>query len=225
MFKYKQTKEHRKKIGLANAINMKEYWNTHKPTKKQLEVLCNSAKKRKEKYGYINSPEVRRKLSKSISKMWKENRVTEKQKQTLFKEGIDNRRVNTQFKEGHEVSNSTREAVKESRAKQIFPKKDSLIEIKIQNLLKQLKINFITHQYMNMIEHKYQCDIFIPSRNMIIECDGQYWHKYPIGNEIDIIRNRELREKGFRVLRLWEPEIKAIELNEFNQLLERLNGS
>jgi len=109
--------------------------------------------------------------------------------------------------------------IKDSRKKQIFPLKDTSIEIKIQNFLKQLNINFLTHQYIKEIEHGYQCDILIPSMNLVIETDGDYWHKYPIGNDIDHIRTKELLEKGFKVLRLWEFEIKKMELNDFQSKL------
>ena len=104
----------------------------------------------------------------------------------------------------------------EARKYQITPTKDTKIEIKIQNLLKKLNINFKTHQYMK-IKHGYQCDILIPSLNLIVECDGDYWHKYLIGREIDKIRTNELLEKGFRVLRLWENEIRVMELNDFKE--------
>jgi hypothetical protein len=54
-----------------------------------------------------------------------------------------------------------------------------------------------------------------------IEADGNYFHNYPLGNEIDIIRNNELREKGFKVLRLWEFEIRAMELGDLkNKLIQ-----
>jgi very-short-patch-repair endonuclease len=71
------------------------------------------------------------------------------------------------------------------------------------------------------IEHTYQCDILIPDINLVIEVDGDYWHKYPIGNDIDHIRTSELLSKGFKVLRLWEFEIRAMDLNKFK---ERIYG-
>ena len=106
--------------------------------------------------------------------------------------------------------------IKEARKKQITPKYDTKIEVKIQNFLKELKIEYFTHQYMK-IKHGYQCDILIPSLNLVIECDGDYWHKYPIGLEKDHFRTKELIEKGFRVLRLWERDIKKMNLNEFKE--------
>ena len=101
----------------------------------------------------------------------------------------------------------------------VFPKEDTSIEVKIQDFLKKLGIEFYTHQYMH-IEHSYRCDIFIPSKNLVIECDGTYWHKYPTGTEIDHIRTKELLEKGFKVLRLWEFEIREMHIDKFKEKLE-----
>lgn len=110
----------------------------------------------------------------------------------------------------------TSDTLKEMRRRGdlITPKKDTSIEVKIQNYLKQLGMEFFTHQYID-INHGYQCDILIPSMDLVIECDGDYWHKYPVGNDIDHIRTKELLEKGFKVLRLWECEIKAMGINDF----------
>lgn len=103
----------------------------------------------------------------------------------------------------------------------VIPKKDSKIEVKIQRFLKQIGIDFFIHQYMKEIEHSYQCDILIPSKNLVIECDGNYWHKYPVGRDIDKVRTKELIEKGFRVLRLWESEIKKMSLNNFKNIVKK----
>lgn len=120
---------------------------------------------------------------------------------------------------GKKHSEKTIDLIKQARAKQITPTKDTSIEVKIQNFLKQLGIEFFTHQYIK-IEHGYQCDIFIPSRNLVIECFGDYWHKIPYGNPLDSVRCRELREAGYRVLVLWEREIKVIELNDLKNKLK-----
>ena len=119
---------------------------------------------------------------------------------------------------GEDNSKKYKDKIKERRAKQIFPLKDSSIEVKLQKYLKQLGIEFYTHQYMK-IEHGYQCDILIPKQNginkkTIIECFGDYWHKFPLGREIDVQRCQELRKAGFRVLVFWENEIKVMELND-----------
>jgi hypothetical protein len=42
-----------------------------------------------------------------------------------------------------------------------------------------MELTFFTHQYIKEIEHGYQCDILIPLMRLVIECYGDYWHKYP----------------------------------------------
>ncbi len=116
---------------------------------------------------------------------------------------------------GKKRSKETKLKIKKARAKQIMPIRDTTIEVKIQIFLKELGYEFFTHHYIKEIEHGYQCDILIPSMNLVIECDGDYWHKYPIGLEKDHIRTKELIEKGFKVLRLWEKEIKVMNVNDF----------
>jgi G:T-mismatch repair DNA endonuclease (very short patch repair protein)/endogenous inhibitor of DNA gyrase (YacG/DUF329 family) len=130
---------------------------------------------------------------------------------------------------------------RELRARQIFPKKDTSIEVKVQNLLTYLHLEFVTHKYISEITHAYQCDIFIPvqegiTQKTIIECDGCFFHACPIckekeyywtreRKEIDRMRTRELQEQGFRVLRFWEHEIKKMTLDDLRTKLLNKNLS
>jgi hypothetical protein len=130
--------------------------------------------------------------------------------------------------------------LKEARSLLIMPFQDTSIEIKIQNFLKELKIGFFTHYYCKEIAHSYQCDIFIPvqkNRNrfikqpIIIECDGDYYHcnseiyEIPINEmqreqiEADKIRTRELLQRGYKVIRLWENEINKLKLEDFGEII------
>lgn len=136
---------------------------------------------------------------------------------------------------GKEKSKFLKEIIKENRKKQIFPMRDTKIEVKIQNYLKELKVEFFTHYYCEEILHAYRCDVFIPVQEgivqkTIIECDGDYWHgnslKYSNLNnwqkeqiKKDKIRTQELKEKGFRVIRLWENKIKEMNLNGLKEVL------
>lgn len=107
-----------------------------------------------------------------------------------------------------------RQKIKDARLKQIFPKVDTKIEVIIRNFLDILNIKYKPHKVIN-IKHRYQCDFYLPDLNMVIECDGNYWHKYPFGTEIDIIRTKEMLEMGYKVLRLWESEIIKLSLDGF----------
>ncbi len=133
-------------------------------------------------------------------------------------------------------SKETREKHRIFRSTQIFPMKDTSIEVKIQNFLSLLHIEYIAHKYISEITHAYQCDIYIPSKKLIIEADGCYWHGCLICNkndkglselqnkqiQEDKIRTKELIEKGFRVIRLWEHDINKMSLENFNDRLQNL---
>ncbi len=148
-----------------------------------------------------------------------------RKKQSIIK--LNYFKINVSHSKGRTLSAEHIQKIKNARAKQITPIKDTSIEIKIQNFLKGLDIDFITHNYMK-IKHGYQCDIFIPSMNLVIECDGDYWHNYPVGLDKDHIRTRELIENGFKVLRLWERDINKMELEdmerEINNLTKLIGG-
>ena len=157
----------------------------------------------------MSDPIIRAKISRTFIR--KGNTPPNKDKVGLYRHTIEDKEIIKQLyhkrvcnecgkvkgKEGHKCVGETK------------------IEIKIQTYLKELGIEFFTHEYIKEIRHSYQCDIFIPSLNMVIECDGDYWHKYPTGTELDHIRTKELIEKGFKVLRLWEREINKMSVEDF----------
>ena len=331
------SEEHKKKIGIANAIKMKQYWKDGRATEEQLNLgkqLKERLALKKKKYGYINSPETREKLrrttieaikrgdipkskeispfvkghrinvgrkltkewkrkigeanskalkgkespkkgktyeeingkekakeikerlsksligrkvwnkgKKGIMKAWNKGKTFEeifgKEKANEIKKKISQKNSGRRNKWGHH-SQETIKKIKQARARQVIPKKDTSIEVKIQSFLTQLHLEFYTHQYMH-INHGYQCDIFIPKqetegviipKKTVIECDGCYWHSCKIckryedkpltpkqvkqqGKDND--RTKELEEKGYNVIRLWEHEIKPMKLNEFKE--------
>jgi len=201
-------------------------------------------------YGRKHKEETRRKISlkrkgqhnspkTEFKKGHKESEETRRRKSESRK-GEKNPRYGVKIpKEEHPMYGRThtkeaREKIKRRRTKQVFPIKDTSIEVKIQNFLKTLGIEYFTHQYMK-IEHGYQCDILIPSMNLVIECDGDFIHcnpkryspdfvRFPNSKnnqpayviwERDKIRTKELIEKGFKVLRLWEFEINEMSIKQF----------
>jgi len=173
------------------------------------EIKEKRVRNRMKKGWFKNLKETKKKMSESNHCYWKDKQFSEDHIKNLKKSHIK------YYKEHPEEI----ERLKEQRAKIVLPVKDTSIEVKIQQFLKTLGIEYFTHQYMK-IEHGYQCDVLIPSMNLVIECDGDYWHKYPIGREIDHIRTKELIEKGFKVLRLWEFEIREITLDDFEDRIK-----
>lgn len=232
------SEEHKKKIGLANAILSARHIAQGGTYRRPIEVI-EYHKNKKKNLGYVNSPVARSKLSYRMKWRfaigthqkvpWNKGLTTASslsmQKMNMKKTG-QKRTIESRYKMAQSQLKHIRnhpERIREFRQRMrnvVVPKKDSLIEVKIQDYLKQLGITFYTHQYIQEIEHGYQCDILIPSMNLIIECDGDYWHNYPKGNDMDYIRTSELLQKGFRVIRLWEREIKVLSLSSFKNKME-----
>jgi len=106
---------------------------------------------------------------------------------------------------------------REKKAKKYFS--NTLIERKLQYALIKLGIDFIPNLFINSIKHSYPVDIFIPSLNLVIEADGNYWHHYPFGLEIDRIRTKELITNGFNVLRLWQKDIDVMSVQDLKDKL------
>jgi len=198
----------------------------------------NCSGKRNHRYGLKVSEETRIKMKQSA----KGHFVS---KNTRLKIGKANKgkikskeNIETMRKRMKKIWNTPakKDFARERRKKQIFPLKDTKIELKIQDFLTGLKIEFITHKYMN-IKHAYQCDIFIPIQKeiiqkTIIECDGDFYHMNPnkfspedkcfvkgiTAKEkwkLDDNRTKELIENGFRVIRLWGSEINKMNLEYF----------
>jgi DNA mismatch endonuclease (patch repair protein) len=161
-----------------------------------------------------------------FSEKWKTNiglgeKGRKKSEDWKKKIGLANSKHSSWIKGKHHKS-ETIQKMREKRSKQIIPQKDTSIEIKIQEGLKKLNIPFETHK---VIERFIQCDIFIEP-NIVIFADGCWWHgceqchdknkflRFELGKKIllrktvDNMIGIKLMNKGFKVLRFWEHDIK-----------------
>lgn len=90
------------------------------------------------------------------------------------------------------------------------------IESKMENLLASENIDFISQYRVSQL----RADFFVPSLNLIIETDGDYWHCNPMiykdgpindiqRKTIDRDKRRDifLKSRGYTVLRFWEYDI------------------
>jgi len=88
-------------------------------------------------------------------------------------------------------------------------------ELKVREMLKSLGVPFIASY---PLENKI-FDIFIPSKNLLIEIDGIYWpgrnkehlndiQKKNIKN--DQIKTRLAEKCGYTLIRVWEDEIENV---------------
>jgi very-short-patch-repair endonuclease len=97
------------------------------------------------------------------------------------------------------------------------PKKETVIEKKIEIFLKSLEIDYKKQYRIG----RFITDFYIPIPNLVIECQGDYWHANPLRydytnlnktqmNNITRDKNKikELKRRNIKFLFLWENDIK-----------------
>jgi len=82
--------------------------------------------------------------------------------------------------------------------------KPTSIEIIVEQLLQALDIPYESQWAMG----RYIVDFYIPSKRLVIECDGEYWHSKPEAQARDARKDAYLQQKGYTILRLPGEQIK-----------------
>jgi len=123
---------------------------------------------------------------------------------------------------GKTHTEEARAKLREWRSHQVIPKKDTSIEIKLQDFLATENVSFEKHKPITG-----QPDIFI-SPNICIFADGCYWHgcnkcnlekaRHPDDSKI----TDKLQNSGYKVLRFWEHDIKNNFENVCSKILEEI---
>lgn len=105
---------------------------------------------------------------------------------------------------GRKHTQSSKNIIRAKRIARVFPNKQTSIEIAMHRALEGLGA---AHFEANKpLENICQPDIFIPP-NIVVFCDGDYWHKRPKTMEIDLRITKALIKRGYRVFRFWESDI------------------
>jgi DNA mismatch endonuclease (patch repair protein) len=82
---------------------------------------------------------------------------------------------------------------------------DTRPELKMKELLTALGIKY---EFQYRID-SYVVDFYIPSKNIVLQVDGNYWHNREGAQERDGRQNTRLAELGYTVLRFWEKDIMS----------------
>jgi len=173
------------------------------------------------KKGHLVSSETRRKISKTlkgyvfsaerkrnISKANKGNtKLIKFHKGLKFSEEHKNNLSNSLKKYWAKFNKEGRRAISESWiiAGQIASQKanPSSIEKMICKVLDNLKIGYITQYRIK----NWLVDIYIPSKNLVIECNGTYWHSLPDRIRRDKKLENYIKRTNYKLVWLWEDEI------------------
>lgn len=78
--------------------------------------------------------------------------------------------------------------------------KKTSLEKRFESFLVENKIEYCFQYFLN---GKYY-DFFLPSLNLLVEVDGEYWHRLPAAIKNDIEKHIIAKESGNKILRLTE---------------------
>jgi very-short-patch-repair endonuclease len=81
------------------------------------------------------------------------------------------------------------------------------IEIAVAKMLDLLGVEYLEQEMVPGTT--FTADFLIPSKRIVIECDGTYWHARPGAKEHDAKRDETMRLLGYAVVRLPEADIKT----------------
>lgn len=131
----------------------------------------------------------------------------------------------------HDVEwrSKTTDSLRKSMLTRTKPQTTSKSELEFFEKLKFLLGDEVVHKFkIEGITHEY--DFFIPSKNVIVEFDGDYWH----GNkklhelssrmkrqyQIDKSWNEKAVVTGYRIIRVWASESKDFKLENYVDTIE-----
>ncbi len=107
---------------------------------------------------------------------------------------------------GRSVSPETREKMRQSRLRQRFPTKMTSIERSLYDQFKKRRLKFEMHRSMF---GRWQPDFVFEGVKLIVQADGDYWHRVRKGAaEKDARFNAAAHKAGWTVWRFAESEIK-----------------
>lgn len=84
--------------------------------------------------------------------------------------------------------------------------RETAIEAKIYQELERRGVTFVKQQ---VIDGLWVADALIPGAQMIVECDGEYWHSLPEMIDRDRKKDAYLKSRGYKVFRFPEAAIHA----------------
>jgi len=190
---------------------VKKLWENPEYREKQSKSKPNQIKNLKKTLD--ENPEIRKIMSdKKIGKdSWNKGKIGVYSQETIkqISDSVKKLRENPEYREYHD------KLLKEGRKKN---RRISSIEKMFAKELIKRNIDFSQQAFML---DKYAVD-FLINDDIVIECDGDYWHNLPNIKEKDKIKDKILIENGFTIFRFWEHEIKKSVSNCVDKIIPSL---
>jgi len=183
-------------------------------------------------FGKHRSEELKRK----ISKAHKGIKLSEEHKRKIGESGKGRkvsdeiRKKMSEARKGKPRSDEIKRKISETLKRKIasgelsLPKKwkDTSIELIIEEKLRGQDINYVKQKY---IKNVGLVDFFLPDSNLIIECDGDYWHNVSGAQQKDT--NRDFASTfchQYKTIRFWEHEINKSPEKCLKKIVKEIGG-
>jgi len=208
MYGRHRSEETKRKIGEANKVSQsgKKLSEEHKKS-----IGKNNARYWKDKN---RSEDVKRKISNKL----KGRILTEEHKKNIGK--ASKRMWNKIPKEERRERNKNSAKAGAIASQKANP---SSIEKLICKILDRLNIKYKTQ--ISFCHGKFIVDIYVPSKNLVIECNGTYWHnydKFPKQKIRDNNLQRYCDKWGYKLAWIWEKDIRKNPKLALKNVLENI---
>ena len=165
---------------------------------------------------WLNEKPLTEETREKLSKAFKGRHHTEKTKQEYSKTRKGSKNSNY----GKHWSDEVKDRISKSCVKSMLNRSGTFVNTDIERKVKaQLSRNNIGFIQQWPVDDKFICDFFVPDLNLIIECDGQYWHNRPRTIIRDIEKDEYSKGRGYNVLRLSDAEIYQDSFNVLDSLV------
>jgi hypothetical protein len=164
---------------------------------------------------FLEDPEYREKIKKAnedpdLLRLKSDNATRQwadpKSRKCLL-DGLHKAFLNPAYREAISVASKARWQDDEYRKRQAVARseilsngKDSILERTTQTLLDALNIKYIRHHVLGYFEF----DLFIPSHNLLIECNGEYWHSLRKSADASKFTYIDKYFSDLKIMYLWE---------------------
>lgn len=202
----KMSLESRKKMSIAKKLIPTRYWlgrTFSHSTDTKSKMSANRKGRKNSFFGKKHTEETKNKISQS--------KKGQSHPQTLETRKRISETRKKKFRElGYLNSPETRRKISEwNILHPTRPSSNTKIEVKMKELLDALGVEYI---FQFSVEKVARVDFYIPSKKLVIFCDGCYWHGCPVHfphriRKVDTEQNIKLEELGYKVLRFWEHDI------------------
>lgn len=189
-----KSEDHKKKLSLAREGKS---WGSHTKEHKarMVEISRKNMNERLEEGWRPPSWTDEQRIARSLLMSGNQNGKNGHHNKGLTLELSDSQRLNRSIKRSKYMSENK------------IPSTFTSIEIKCASFLSENNIEYVSQFVLITEKCSWVFDFYIPSMNLLIEIDGEYWHSKPMQINRDVLKTNAAKNLGYRLLRLSDTDL------------------